>query len=240
MSTESLLKAPLDDLPDELEYSTSNASNLEDAQHYLIFFISGNPGLITYYTPFLAKLRELLASNDSSDACFHICGHSYGGFEISPQTAKKDEPLGLDEQIEYQEDQLMTYAKKYQTPSKRSLKVILVGHSVGSYVLLELIQRHLHAVEQSSEVEDFDLIGGILLFPTIAEIGQSPVGRLARLVLPLPGFARIMGTLAQGLTYMLPSTVVTRLVRLITRFPDYAVKTTMALLQSPLGVRQAL
>lgn len=49
-----------------------------------------------------------------------------------------------------------------------------MGHSVGCYMLLELIQQHRGKIEGGEE--DFDLIGGILLFPTITDIAESPLG----------------------------------------------------------------
>ena len=240
MSEESLLKGkPRDMIVDELVYSTPCPGTSKEVQDYLIFFMTGNPGLISFYEPFLSTLRDHLSSGGYESARFHICGHSYSGFETSLTTHPPSTPLGLEEQIEDQERRLMDYVKRYQVPGKE-LKVILMGHSVGSYVLLELIQRHLRAVESHEDVEDFDLIGGILLFPTIADIGQSPVGRIAKLILPLPGFARFVGALARAISRVLSERAALKLVSFITRFPDYAAKTTASFLRSPSGVQQAL
>ena len=93
---------------------------------------------------------------------------------------------------------------------------------------------------QGIKQEDPDLIGGILLFPTIADIAKSPLGRVAKYVLRLPGFALIMGALAKGLTSVLPRSALLKLVKKITKFPDYAAATTTAFVKSPIGVRQAL
>ena len=241
MSTDSLLsKNSAEELPQELSFVTSAASNLRGTQDYLVFFLTGNPGLISYYEPFLSRLKEALEPSSSRKARFHIYGHSYKGFELSPVAGNLDYPSGLDSQVKYQEEWLMRRVKYHQRDGGPTLKVILVGHSVGSYVLLELIQRHLDTMQAHPEVEDFDLIGGILLFPTIADIGESPVGKVARLVLPLPGFARVVGAIAHTIVYILGLNALQKIVRYITRFPDYAVKATLALLKSPMGVRQAL
>ncbi len=88
--------------------------------------------------------------------------------------------------------------------------------------------------------EDPDLIGGILLFPTIADIAKSPLGRVAKYVLRLLGFALVMGALARGLTSVLPRKALLKLVKTITKFPDYAAATTTSFVKSPIGVRQAL
>ncbi|KAL9128481.1 MAG: hypothetical protein Q9217_002859 [Psora testacea] len=238
MSTENLLEKPCLGQPDSLCYSTPTALSNEEIQDYLIFFIAGNPGLIYYYEPFLSRLKFLLSSS-SGNARFHICGHSYKGFELWPYAKPLDHPVGLEDQIKHQENLLLRHVTDYKDPSGKIPKVILMGHSVGAYVLLELIQRHVEAV-RASDVDDFDLIGGILLFPTIAEIAQSPLGRVAKLVLPLPGFALVVGTVARGLTYLIPLTALKVMVKLVTNFPDYAAKTTTAFLKSPMGVRQAL
>ncbi|KAG8533766.1 uncharacterized protein KY384_001507 [Bacidia gigantensis] len=241
MSTESLLQ---DNSPaewDSLEYHKSTGTDSQASQDYLIFFISGNPGLIYYYEPFLSKLQSLLSLSSFSPAHFQIYGHSYKGFEISPHVDSISEPAGLKQQIKHHEECLRGQVRKHQGefPGK-SLKVILVGHSVGSYVLLELIQRHKQMVQNDDEVDDFDLIGGILLFPTIAEISQSNLGRIARLILPLPGFVGAVGVIARFVTSVLSESALNRVVQLATRFPEYAAKTTTAFLKSSMGVKQAL
>ena len=239
MSTESLLEKFSSGEPDKICHKTSIANNFQDVQEYLIFFLSGNPGLISYYEPFLAHLRDLLESSTTEGSQFHICGHSFKGFELSPDAPQPSQPLGLEDQIKHQERILAHHVKNRQISKGKTPKVILIGHSVGAYMLLEMIQRHWSMVEQN-DVEDFDLIGGILLFPTIENIAQSPMGRIAKVGLRFPGFARIVGAFARGLAYTLPLRVLRGLVKSITRFPDYAVNTTTALLGSPMGVRQLL
>ena len=158
------------------------------SQNYLLYFIPGNPGIIDYYAPFLYKLHTLLPE-------FHICGHSLIGFQFV-QNAKKSKipslPYGLDQQIEEQEKLLYDHIRSQRAHTGNSPKVILMGHSVGCYMLLELIQQHRHKIEEDLE-EDFDLIGGILLFPTITHIAQSPLGMVfgVRIFHLLPGLQLI-------------------------------------------------
>ena len=95
-------------------------------------------------------------------------------------------------------------------------------------------------VSKGIKQEDPDLIGGILLFPTIADIAKSPLGRVAKYVLRLPGFPLIVGALAKGLSSILPKRVLMKLVKMVTKFPEYAATTTSSFVQSPIGVRQAL
>lgn len=150
--------------------------NDPDAQHFLIFMITGNPGLISFYEQFLSTLQVSLSSSSVSHSdCFHIYGHSLAGFG---QTEGETGEVGLKAQIEHTEDLLF---KKVRLTSRNlndsPLKVILMGHSVGAYILLELISRHQESVETKGK-EDFDLIGGILLFPTITHLAQSPQGMM--------------------------------------------------------------
>ena len=239
MSTETLLDKFSLAQPDTLCYSQPALPHNEETQEYLIFFMPGNPGVVSYYEPFLSRLHSLLVASNSDNARYHICAHSYRGFELSPYAEPPDCPFGLEQQIKYQEKLLLHHVKEHKATTGKIPKVILMGHSVGAYVLLELIRGHVEAVSEN-DVDDFDLIGGILLFPTIADIAQSPLGRVARIVLPLPGFARVIGALARSLTQLLPESALYSLVRLVTKFPEHAINATTAFIKSSMGVRQAL
>lgn len=230
-------------------------------QDYLIYFLPGNPGLIQYYQPFMSKLHTLLSTASSTDSSkFHICGHSLRGFESAQdgeEIKTPNYPLGLEQQIKVQEKRLYDHIRSHRTRTGNSPKVILMGHSVGCYILLELIQRHRDKIVDEGE-EDFDLIGGILLFPTITHIAKSPLGLVfgVRTFEPLPGpqlnlasnqkllqipyFPVIIGTIAKTLSSLVPESFLHRLVKLVTRFPEYAAITTTSFIKSPMGVRQAL
>jgi len=49
-----------------------------------------------------------------------------------------------------------------------------------------------------------------------------------------------MGAIARSLSSLVPATLFYKLVKLATKFPDYAAQTTVSFIKSPLGVRQAL
>lgn len=63
-------------------------------------------------------------------------------------------------------------------------RVILIGHSVGSYIAMEVLRRHREQRKASAALSDgnddfdieFDIIGGIMLFPTVIDIAKSPSG----------------------------------------------------------------
>ncbi len=180
MSTDPLLGDSSVETSEKICYEPSREPLDANSQDYLIYFITGNPGLIFYYQPFLSRLHSLLArSSQTESARFHICGHSLRGFEFDQNGAHggpPETPLSLAAQIEFQEDLLYNHIKSHRARTGNSPKVILMGHSVGAYILLELIKQHRDKIEDGEE--DFDLIGGVLLFPTITHIAQSPLGKL--------------------------------------------------------------
>ncbi len=174
---------------DRLAFVPASADDSDNTQDYLIFMIGGNPGLISYYEPFLSTLHALLsASTLSESAQFYIYASSLPGFENATLAEADDasEPVGLQQTVQTTEDfvynQIKLHRKAY--PFKDATpKVILMGHSVGGYILLEIIRGHKERIEKGAD--DFDLIGGILLFPTIVNIAKSPLGIFTSVSWPL-------------------------------------------------------
>lgn len=154
----------------------------EESVDFLIFMITGNPGLISYYEPFLSTLYSLLGSSKSCANCrFIVYGQSFAGFDVEGIKRENGStpPIGLRDQIKNTEDSLFAQiqARRRDTvKGKISPKVILMGHSVGAYILLELISQHRKRIDEGQD--DFDLIGGILLFPTITHIAESQQGKI--------------------------------------------------------------
>ncbi len=187
MSTVNLLGGKISRVSNQLCYAPLPDLIGDKAQDFLIFMITGNPGLISYYEPFLSTLYNLLSSSSvSQSARFYICGNSFAGFDTMENETEKS--VGLEAQIEHTEDLLFQQVNKHRKAAavqNLSPKVILMGHSVGAYILLELISRHRERVEDKDE-EDFDLIGGILLFPTITHLAQSPQGMIYSVCSILP------------------------------------------------------
>lgn len=167
-----------------------------------VFFISGNPGLIGYYHPFLSLLGKYLAKTGdqpSTESVAQIYGCSLGGFEIECQNTtggnepqdRKSKLYDLEDQIIFVHDKLnaLMSANASSTNdasgSSGKRKVILMGHSVGAYIAMEVLRRHREAnPESQSESEspneyivDFDIIGGVMLFPTVKDIAHSPSGQ---------------------------------------------------------------
>jgi pimeloyl-ACP methyl ester carboxylesterase len=245
----------------------------------IIFFVTGNPGLIAYYHAFLS----LLSTSRPTEECV-VAGFSLGGFEIGdedrdaslglqglqfPDSAPKPGKMyGLQAQIELTEQRVRALVRRVseedaygadrssdanmhgrdRPTTTPEVQVILLGHSVGAYVVLELIRRHAQQQKQQQN-GDFAIIAAILLTPTVVDIAQSASGRiLTPLVTYVPGFAALVAAAARGLVALLLRRAWLRgLVRWVTGMPGWggeagmsALDATVAFLTSRRGVRQAL
>lgn len=61
-----------------------------------------------------------------------------------------------------------------------STRVIIAGHSVGAFIALEVLRVlcEQRKKRRGSRGGGTEVIGGIMLFPTIVDIAKSPSGRL--------------------------------------------------------------
>lgn len=133
---------------------------------------TGNPGLLNYYHPFLSHLHYLLPPSHAILSTSHI-GHS-------PHIPAPTTPLSLHEQLEAKVELLSSlrrytasWAEEGYRPTPRSRvervdnpRISLMGHSVGSWFLLETMKR------LGDEME-----AGYMLFPTLGWIADSWNGR---------------------------------------------------------------
>ena len=152
---------------------------------YIIYFVTGNPGLIEYYRTFLTHLYGLLTRDTASnrDVEFQVYGRSLSGFEmksheINTMKWHKIPPYGLQDQIRHAEDELTDLVEDVSDDGQRDVRVIVMGHSVGSYIALEIIRR-LRAHGLVGEDYATRIVGGVALFPTVMEIVRSESGQKA-------------------------------------------------------------
>ncbi|KAL9112229.1 MAG: hypothetical protein Q9187_007795 [Circinaria calcarea] len=187
----------------------SPSSSPNPSHDYHVFFVPGNPGCIAYYNDFLSFLAKNLSLQ--KERCevrrVHVYGHSLANFtkervNHNHELKAPRKLLSLQEQIQYVEAILEQYVHSSQAEytdqgftngkSPPPLKIILVGHSVGAYVCMEVLRRRRAKEKMQTERPDgssglgrMKLIGFIGLWPTITWIGQSPSGR--RISLQPPG-----------------------------------------------------
>ncbi|KAK9887685.1 hypothetical protein WA026_000007 [Henosepilachna vigintioctopunctata] len=122
----------------------------------VILIIPGNPGITGFYKEFMKYLYDK-----------HKCpvwAISYAGHE-QPTCASVEIPMykevGLQEQIQHK----VSFIEKY-IPENSNLHVI--GHSIGSYITLQLLKRT--SIEKR-------IIQAYLLFPTIEHMKKTPNGK---------------------------------------------------------------
>ncbi|XP_038881163.1 lipid droplet-associated hydrolase [Benincasa hispida] len=92
-----------------------------------VLFIPGNPGIISFYKDFVESLYQLLGGRVSITAIGHIC-----------QT-KKDWEGGRLFSLQEQIDHKIEFVR--QELQNKDIPLLLVGHSVGSYISIELYRR---------------------------------------------------------------------------------------------------
>jgi hypothetical protein len=169
----------------------ASASTKTADRTFLIYHITGNPGLIEYYRTFLTHLYDSLTTPRSTSLFesslsrpdFHIYGRSLNGFEVDESSftslssscrhGVKTSPYSLEEQIVQSQRALEAVVQELTNEGAKDLRVILMGHSVGSYMLLEIIRR------VRAKGEEIRIVGGICLFPTVLDIAKSESGKIA-------------------------------------------------------------
>ncbi|XP_059470689.1 lipid droplet-associated hydrolase [Neocloeon triangulifer] len=125
-------------------------------QKDLVLIITGNPGLTAYYEEFIEMLH-----NDVKMPVWAVC-HAGHEFEDKIPCPKANPDLyNLEGQIEHK----VEFIKRYVPPE---VKIHLIGHSVGSYIILKMLKNKMlsHHVHMN-----------YLLFPAIERIGASPNGK---------------------------------------------------------------
>ncbi|XP_058205611.1 uncharacterized protein LOC131319401 [Rhododendron vialii] len=92
-----------------------------------VLFIPGNPGVVSFYADFLENLYELLDGTASITAVGYI-SHTKKNWEHRRL-------FSLEEQINHKMDFIKLELQNIEVP------LILVGHSIGSYMSIEVLRR---------------------------------------------------------------------------------------------------
>lgn len=167
---------------DSIDLSHVPASD-SPTESLLVFQITGNPGLIEYYRTFLTLCFDNLRTK-YPDRRIKVTGTSLRGFGVQHHERHQslshdnnpDGPYDLEQQIEHI-GQMLERAIESQTRPNATTKVVLMGHSVGSYILLEVLRRRKQSPSTQQLSNDAKVIGGICLFPTVTHIAKSPSGK---------------------------------------------------------------
>uniref|UniRef100_A0A3Q2D5X7 Lipid droplet-associated hydrolase n=1 Tax=Cyprinodon variegatus TaxID=28743 RepID=A0A3Q2D5X7_CYPVA len=122
--------------------------NLEDMKGSLLS--SGNPGMVEFYRSFMQTLHSLLG--------LPVWAVSHA--EDASAAAKRD-VFGLDGQVQHK----LAFLHQHVP---RGTALVLVGHSIGCYMILEMMRRD----------PELKVLKAVLLFPTIERMAQSPQGKV--------------------------------------------------------------
>ncbi|KAH0348574.1 hypothetical protein KCU83_g6088, partial [Aureobasidium melanogenum] len=198
----------------ELSYVAPAGSTHESL---LVFFITGNPGLIEYYRTFLTLCFDSLRTKYSNHH-IKVAGTSLRGFGV--QDGKHQHPVNDNAQGPYDLEQQIEHIGQM-------LERAIEGHATQDRPTKQLSN-------------DARVIGGICLFPTVTHIAKSPSGKKFSFFFAIPYFAVVAGFVVRLLFSWVPFTALQNLVGLVTGFPASAAETTTAFIKSRGGVRQAL
>ncbi|CAF3635466.1 hypothetical protein HYE67_009914 [Fusarium culmorum] len=201
-------------------------------QKALIYYICGNPGLIEYYTDFLSNLRGLLDKMEKNTA-YDIYGTNLLGFSDDDHEPfnSNNKPWGLDGQVEGMYDKVAAKGEGYDF-------VILMGHSVGSFIAVEIFHRHMNNPERAPHLK---LRHGFLLFPTLTHLARSSNGvQFVLLRRIIPFLDTVASLLARLLLGLLSVASVTWIVQRLLGFTHASADVTARWLKSRDGVLQAV
>ncbi|POS76789.1 hypothetical protein DHEL01_v204822 [Diaporthe helianthi] len=234
----------------ELIFPSPHAAAAQDGaktRECLIFFLTGNPGLIDYYEPFLRFLRSHLDAIETKRhhrVAFHLYGRNLAGFDDTDHDAPFNTGSNPPHNVEHQ---LQTCAKHLATanvvPAGRPRAgqpfddVVLIGHSLGTYLALELFHRHMH---DPSLNPDLHLRSGVLLFATVAHLAKSSKGVQLDLLRRIPVVGTYAPLVANRVTSLLPQALLRFITSRVLGMDPHAVATTVRFLSSRDGVHQAL
>jgi pimeloyl-ACP methyl ester carboxylesterase len=157
-------------------WAPTNSTSTNSRPNTVLVFIPGNPGLAAFYIPFLSAIHYSAsqALNSSSFAILahtHLGHHKFSGSDTIANTWPKSAHVELDAQTEA----LIQVVDAIRAEYGEETRVILAGHSMGSFLALQVLKARPDA-----------LSGLFLLFPTITNIADTPNGTALSVRIRLP------------------------------------------------------
>ena len=154
-----------------------------DNNECLIYTIPGNPCLMTYYEPFLSTPFTLLDSGASSrNFATRVGGYTLPGFESLPSSKTNGItlPASLRSQIKNTEELTKVSLgnrvdQSGDNKNAQAPKVILIAHSIGAYIALEMLRRR---AQGKNDLSNAGIVGAVLICPTVVDIAKSTQGAI--------------------------------------------------------------
>lgn len=185
----------------------------------ILLFIPGNPGVIDFYHPFLTAIR-----NQDRSGTLAILSHSHIGHDPTVEDLAPADHASSNYALPFQIRNSLRIFDALSTYFGVNTRTVIAGHSVGSWVALQVLKLRSAAVS-----------GVFFLFPTITNIARTPNGRLLSRLFR-PPFPRIASQVARALRLM-PLTIFCQL------FPQYPIpqaRVLLSFLLSPSSIFAAM
>lgn len=163
---------PVNGLPTHVMTYGGWLDETQFSQNPVIIVIPGNPGIIEYYQLFMESLHKALGEK------YMIWGISHAGHVKVPENYRTPKLSGNEDlySLQGQIKHKLAFIEDYVP---ESASVILIGHSIGSYISLSL----------TDQLPERRVRRAIFLFPTIERLYDSPQGRW---VWPIVAYLRPM------------------------------------------------
>jgi hypothetical protein len=174
------------------------------------------------------------------EVSIHVYGQDLAGFDDhdhEPFTVDRP-PYNLEFQIQNSYKNLASLAVPHG-PRKGAPfdEVILIGHSVGAYIGLEIFHRQIH---DPTPAPYLSLKSGILLFPAVSHIAQSPSGKWLNRLRVTPFLDRNAHRFAKAFVSLWPAWSLDWFVRTALGFSAHGAAVTTRFLTSRDGIWQAI
>uniref|UniRef100_A0A3Q1E948 Lipid droplet-associated hydrolase n=1 Tax=Acanthochromis polyacanthus TaxID=80966 RepID=A0A3Q1E948_9TELE len=196
---------------------------LRSGHKVLFLIIPGNPGVVGFYKTFMQTLHMMFGYQ------YPVWAASHAGHCVPPTSmdmvddtysAEEDDVFGLNGQIEHKLAFLRTHVP-------RETSLVLVGHSIGCYIILEMMKRN----------PELKVLKAVMLFPTIERMAQTPQGKV---MTPVLCYMRYVAYLPLFLVSLLPDTIKAGLIKLvlggISALDSSVIQPTVGLLSGDSGV----
>ncbi|XP_038585596.1 lipid droplet-associated hydrolase [Micropterus salmoides] len=167
---------------------------LHSGHKVLFLIIPGNPGVVGFYRTFMHTLHSMFGHRHPVWAVSHA-GHCVPPDSMDMVDEAEDDVFGLNGQIEHK----LAFLRKH-VPRETSL--VLVGHSIGCYIILEMMKRN----------PELKIIKAVMLFPTIERMAQTPQGKV---MTPVLCHMRYVAYLPLFLLSLLPEGLKAGLIKLV-------------------------
>ncbi|CAO3652185.1 unnamed protein product [Cunninghamella blakesleeana] len=185
----------------------SKTTDFTNKKKTVLLFSPGNPGLASWYIPFLDKIHN------NSFPTLEIVAVSHLGHSVGPHNENEPKRIyGLQEQIDHK---IACFDQLKKENEHINTQYILMGHSVGSYLCSEVLKHRQH---------DNEIIQLIALFPALREIALTPNGvNITKLVNRVP-HSLISGV--AGLTQFISDPIREFITKIITGQKGHCLKIT--------------